>query len=107
MSAITVEFRFALGVSVYFKHAAHDRACRPNQFVVVERIAQECAGGLQKLYRFSGDTNTYSEIALTVEEPPYRPMTKAHLQERLRIISAERQATWRDMQPEAKPEGEQ
>ena len=85
-STITVAFEFDIGELVFFSDAQHTRGHRPKQFCVTERLAQECHGGVQKLYRLSGTDprQMHPEIALTREEPAYRPVSSEQLADELR-----------------------
>ena len=78
-SEVRATFEFEISELVFFKGTQHNRNCRPNQFCVTERIAQECHGGIQRMYRLSGTDPhlLHPEIALTREEPPYRPASPA------------------------------
>ena len=85
-SMITVTFEFEIGELVFFKGTQHTLGCRPKQFCVTERIAQECHGGVQKLYRLSGTDPhlLHPEIVLTREEPAYRPVSVEERADELR-----------------------
>lgn len=91
MSKIEVQFEFELGDLVYFRGSANDGGQRPTAFVIVEQIAQKCSGGVQQLYKLSGETSYHSELALTKDEPPYRPMPEGAIHDRQRVVEAERQ----------------
>jgi len=86
MSKIESEFKFELGDMVYIRGSQHIAGCRPTHFVVCERIAQECHGGVQQFYKMLGWTGAVSEIALTVEEPAFRPQSDAELADRERTL---------------------
>ena len=73
MSKIEVEFEFEIGQLVFFKGSQHTRSNRPKMFPIFERHAQECHGGIQKLYKLSFITELVPEVVLTTEEPQYRP----------------------------------
>jgi hypothetical protein len=73
VSELKAEMKFEIGDIVYFAATQHTDSCRPRRFVVYERFAQECHGGIQKLYRVGGEANMVSEPLLTSVEPEYRP----------------------------------
>lgn len=73
MSSITVDFEFEIGDLVYFRGASHHAGVRPKQFCVYERLAQECHGGIQRMYRVTGGTDLFPAVLLTKEQPPYQP----------------------------------
>ncbi len=77
-----IDFEFEIGDIVYFKTADHFAGQRPKQFIVVERIAQQCSGGIQLLYKIGAVTSVISEIELSREEPPYRQMSSDEVLER-------------------------
>ena len=85
-SEVRAMFEFEIGELVFFKGTQHNRSCRPNQFCVTERLAQECHGGIQKMYRLSGTDPhlLHPEIALTREEPAYRPVSGAEQKDTFR-----------------------
>ncbi len=74
MSKIEVEFEFKIGQLVFFRDAQHTRSDRPMMFVIYERLAQQCHGGIQKLYKLSRYDGLFPEVVLTTEEPEYRPL---------------------------------
>lgn len=82
MSGINVEFKFEIGGMVYFRGSIHDFDHRPNQFVIAERSAHECHGGLQRLYKLVNYRDPVPEIALSREEPSYQPASDAAYKER-------------------------
>jgi hypothetical protein len=72
MSSLTVEFAFEIGNIVYFRSARHDSRNQPTRYLVFERGAFECHGGVQKMYRVDGFPDRWiSEPCLTTEEPEY------------------------------------
>ncbi len=79
-------FEFDIGELVFFRGAQHTCGCRPKQFCITERLAQECHGGVQKLYRLSGTDphQLHPEIALTRGEPAYRPVSSEQQADELR-----------------------
>jgi len=69
---LTVEFQFEIGDFVYFRSARNDREHVPSRYLVMERYAQQCHGGVQRLYKLDGDfAKLVPEICLTREEPAY------------------------------------
>ena len=96
MSGFTVEFAFELGQQVFFRDAPHDVDQTPRAFTVYERVAQECHGGVQRLYKLmvgEGRSELYPEILLCAEMPPLQPLSDAKIEERHRIEAA-RRARW-------------
>ena len=92
MSKVEADFQFEMGALVYIRGSSHTAGLRPVQFVVIERIAQECNGGIQRMYLLAGEAKPYSELALTLEEPPYRPMPEEAMKDRERVAKADRAA---------------
>lgn len=91
MSKIEVEFAFEIGDFVYFKSAPHFDWKNPRKFVVVERLAQQCHGGIQRMYRLGGLVDdasrtlmNVSETELSREKPPYEPISEEWIQDRIR-----------------------
>lgn len=87
-----VAFTFELGVRVFMKDAQHCRGSRPRHFVILEQIASQCPAGVQKSYLLNGLDQPVMEMALTDEEPAYRPMSAAALEEHLRWQTEEGRA---------------
>lgn len=104
-------FKFSIGDAVFIKSALHTAGNRPKQFVVYEQLAQRCDGGIQFLYKLVGWQGDLPEIALTAEEPPYRPESLELFADRKRIalcdgetrdeISKTRQARYQAIVDEA------
>ena len=83
-STIEVTFEFEIGELVFFRGAQHTMGSRPRQFCIVTRYAQECPNGVQKLYQLDSDGNNFHlEVALTRDEPEYRPVSAGQLKEEL------------------------
>ncbi len=72
MSRIEVWFIFEIGELVYFRGAPHNLRNIPQQFVVSERIAHECHGGIQRFYRLVGVPDLVPELGLSRITPPYQ-----------------------------------
>lgn len=89
MSRMVVDFEFEIGQIVFFKSANHANGFRPATFAIYERVAQQCHGGIQCLYRLSGIEGLTPEPMLTRKEPEYRPMSEAELSDRVRVIQAQ------------------
>jgi len=89
MSEITVNFEFELGDMVYFKSAQHSLGKRPLRFVVYERLAQQCHGGIQRLYKLGTITELVPEILLRNREPEYSKRCDAEIEERFAMMSEE------------------
>ena len=89
MSRLIVDFAFEIGDVVFFKGSDHANGHRPKTFAIYERVAQQCCGGVQNLYRVHGIEGFTPEAMLTREEPPYRPMSDAELADRVRVIQTE------------------
>ena len=73
MDTITVTFQFAPGDLVYFRAAHHGHGSRPNRFCIETRIAEECHGGIQIMYKLVGSDKCVPELALSATEPAYNP----------------------------------
>lgn len=69
MSSITVKFEFEIGDFVYYRNAMNDRTHSPFRHIVHERIAQECHGGIQRLYRLDGQEEEIPEVVLRSTPP--------------------------------------
>ena len=91
MSGFTVEFEFEIGDLVYTKGSQHTDGQRPRMFCISERIAQQCHGGIQQLYKLETIDGWHAEVVLTYDEPPYRPMSDARMTEHFAIIEQERE----------------
>jgi hypothetical protein len=94
MSEITVSFEFEIGELVFFRDAAHCHGIRPKRFIIEERFAQQCHGGIQRLYRLHGyprDSGYLGvpEIVLSREEPAFIPVSQAELDDRNRRADEE------------------
>ena len=77
-SEVRATFEFEIGELVYIRSANHAKGVRPRRFIILERIVQQCCGGIQLFYLLD-DPNIpqRSEILLTREEPAYRPDSAA------------------------------
>jgi len=95
MSKLEVEFEFEIGDIVFSKAAQHCSGHRPKPFIIYERIAEQCHGGVQRLYKVMGFEGFVPEVVLSRDEPEYRPAPEAELKDAARIRAAERR-TWRD-----------
>ena len=85
MSKLEVEFKFEIGDIVFFRSAQHDKGNRPRPFCIVERLAQQCHADTQRLYVLACNSGFVPEVALSLEEPSYRPVTVAELDDRDRV----------------------
>lgn len=94
MSQITVEFEFEIGEIVFFKAADHNSAVRPRTYQIMERLAQECHGGIQRAYVLVGSREWVPELALSREEPLYRPESQQTIDAKC-TESRARSATYR------------
>jgi hypothetical protein len=72
MSGFQVDFAFEIGDLVYVRGSTHTQTTRPKAFVVYERIAQECHGGVQRLYKVFGLEGLVPEPVLTLDIPPFQ-----------------------------------
>lgn len=92
-SMIELTLEFEVGELVFFRASQHVQDVRPRQFCIVERFAAEYHHGFQRFYRLAtlGD-ELYPEVALTREEPAYRPAVSAMVEEAAAI-------TWRSLRP--------
>ena len=106
MTGFTVEFQFDIGDIVYARDAAHDEASTPMPMCIIERIAQECMGGVQRLYKTSRTDKLLPEVCLTNERPPYQRVDSDRIAEqaelRATIRKAERDAggwSWSEAMP--------
>lgn len=79
MSTLTVEFQFEIGDVVYYKNSRHTIDLDPKPHIVVERIAQQCDGGIQTFYKLGTEKDWAPEIVLTKDMPPYMPIPKERL----------------------------
>jgi hypothetical protein len=95
-SEVTVKFEFEIGELVFIKGAQHSDQARPKQFVIFERIAQQCHADMQRLYRLigygEGSSFGVPEIALTRVEPPYREKSNTQLLEEFHLTEG-----WRNV----------
>lgn len=98
MSKIEVEFAFELGQIVYVRSSLHTHNVSPTRYVIAERIAQECHGGVQRLYKIYGRDDFVPEIVLTSEEPAFRPVSDEEIADMLRRQDAE----WQEMKRRTK-----
>lgn len=105
MSGFEVDFEFEIGELVFVKSALHADGVRPKYFVIIERLAQQCSGGIQRLYKLAGEEGVVPEIALTRDEPPYRPPSDAEMTQRQRQRQAE-QRGWFEAAVESKDDDE-
>lgn len=71
MSSITVEFQYEIGELVYLKDELNAFCHVPNSHVIIERVAQQCHGGIQRQYRLMRLDSWVPEIALQREKPEY------------------------------------
>ena len=96
MSKIEVEFAFEIGDKVYTRTASHHAGRRPKAFIVYERLAQECHGGIQRLYKCYELEGYVPEIVLTREMPPYGRMSPEAIKEELELenVRAEHIRNW-------------
>ena len=79
-SSITVTFEFEIGELVFIKSATHIIGSRPKRFLILERVVQQCHGGIQLMYLLDvPNLPLRPEIALTREEPAYRPVSLEQL----------------------------
>lgn len=102
---VTDEFEFRLGELVFFRGASHFAGQRPRQFVVTEQVLQVCHGGQQCCYRLCSLDAIVPEIALSRDEPPYRPKTADALADEARLQAALTESrlqgarTWAGVEP--------
>ncbi len=85
MTNLTVDFRFALGTLVFCRGAQHTDYHRPKHFVVLEQVARRCHGGVQLSYVLDDHNGMVAEVALTEDEPPYRPPSDAQVASEMAI----------------------
>lgn len=93
-NTITVTFKFSVGDLVYFSGATHNVSTVPIQAVITERIAQQCHGGIQQLYKVSSEQGLFSEVSLCLEEPPYRKRCKEYQDEMAEERQIRSWASW-------------
>lgn len=84
-SELTVTFEFEVGAELFFKTAQHTGSHRPMRFVVVSQVAERCSGGTQLFYRLCNRKDPVAEIALTRDEPVYRPPSEEHIASEIAI----------------------
>lgn len=94
MHEIAVYFEFEIGEMLFFKNSVHLIGIRPKQYIVHERVAQECHAGIQQMYRLIGVETLVPEIALSRDEPPFRPTTQEELVDIGKAILAKRSDSW-------------
>lgn len=106
MTGFRVDFKFEIGDIVFAKDAAHDEGNTPLPMCIIERIAQECMGGVQQLYKTSRAEKCFPEVCLTNERPPYQRVDYDRIAEqadlRAAIRKAEREAggwSWSEAMP--------
>jgi len=87
-AAFVATFRYEIGGLVFFRAAQHTAGHRPKRFCVIGRIAEERAGGIEMFYRLEEWRHPVPAVALTCEEPPFRPRCVADLAEVLQIDAA-------------------
>ena len=85
---LTVEFAFDIGEMVYCKAAAHRRDSFPRRFIILERLAQQCPGGVQLHYKLNGVDGNHLEIALTRDKPPYETRPPEMIAEEIALADA-------------------
>ena len=85
MTTLTAEMAYEIGQIVYMRDALHNAGSQPTPHIITERFVQECHGGIQRLYKFSGDTSVHSEVALTDKELEYVPTSDARIDDEIRI----------------------
>ncbi len=84
-SEVRATFEFEIGELVFVKSATHIKGSRPKQFLILERVIQQCHGGIQLMYLLDvPDLPLRPEIALTREEPAYRPVSAAEQKDTFR-----------------------
>lgn len=89
MSSITVQFQFEIGDIVYFRQSPNNMDNIPNRFLVTERLAQQCHGGIQMLYRLHDRDALIPEVAIRGDCPPFQPDSDERVAERQRLLRAE------------------
>lgn len=98
---IEVEFEFEIGDLVFFRSSDHAVGIRPKTFCVYERLAQECHGGIQRLYKLGNVPESIPEVLLCKDEPEYRPMSDSEIEDQCRLTeklsSVRANASWRDI----------
>lgn len=105
MSKLEVNFAFEIGDLVYIKSASHRMDCVPKRYVVYERIAQQCHGGVQLLYKITSFDGTFPEVVLTKELPAYEPISEEALAEERELDA--RRAEWREVRWRARRENDE
>lgn len=93
MKTLSVIFDFEIGEMVYFKAARHTMEGFPRRYMIVERIAQQCPGGVQLQYRL-GDwdgRHLTNEIELSRDMPPYERSLPERRQEARDLRAAEQE----------------
>ena len=79
-NTITVTFQFKPGDLVYFRGAAHHRGQRPARFCIETRMAEQCHGGIQRMYRLVGGDRYVPELALTSTEPGWQSKSDSDIE---------------------------
>ena len=68
---VTVEFAFNIGEVVWHRAAVAGGQYKPHAWIVIERHAVQCHGGVQKFYKLNDCAGPMvPELALTSDEPP-------------------------------------
>ena len=88
-SDLTVTFEFEIGELVYVKGASHHEGMRPKQFVVFERLAQQCHGGVQMQYHLFGYDGLVPETVITRDQPPFEPKSDEQKREECRRLGGD------------------
>jgi hypothetical protein len=99
MSQVTVDFEFEIGDLLYFRDAENSLDKHPRAFLVYERIAQECHGGIQRFYKLTGLPDATPEIALTKDAPKYSRRCAERTEEQIELLNLEAKASrvgWRE-----------
>ena len=70
---------------MYFKNAENTLERQPVKYIITERYAQECVGGIQKMYRLLDSKELVPEPVLAYEKPTYEGLNVDRLREKIEI----------------------
>lgn len=94
MTVLNVEFSYEIGERVFIRTASHRDGLVPRQFLITERVARQCSGGVQLFYTLFDVDDEVPEIALTRNMPEYLPLSEGAIQDIRRSSEARREVGW-------------
>lgn len=89
MKSLTTEFQFEIGDMVYHRASQHNARKVPIKMIIIERLAQQCPGGVQHHYtvRCNDGIVKFNEVELSREMPPLDETATKMLENELRAIT--------------------